>query len=123
MGRKNQIQPFTSIGSADVSGDMSLASITGSETVVSQTDVVQYQVEWTGAQATNGTIAIEASIDGLSWFELDFGSLIPLNGASGDHQIIIQQVSFVKVRPVYTRTNVSATGTLTVKLFATTVGA
>lgn len=119
MGRKQQIQPFKTIDSFD----MSVGSFTGKQTHVKQTDVVQIDVEWSGGQVSNGTIAIEATIDGIVWFELDFGSTISLAGASGNHQIIIKQVSFTDIRPVFTQTNPSATGTLTATLFATTVGA
>jgi hypothetical protein len=119
MGRKQQIQPFKTISN----GDLSLASTTGIETTVAQTDVVQYDVEWTGASLTSGDISIEATLDGVVWFTLDFGSTVSLAGASGNHQLIIKQVSFIKTRPVFTRTNPSASGTLNVTVFATTVGA
>lgn len=119
MGRKQQIQPFKAISS----GDMSQASITGLETTVAQTDVVQYDVEWSGATATSGDITIQGTIDGTNWFDLDFGTTISMTGASGNHQLIIRQVSMVKLRPVYTQTNPAATGTLLINLFATTVGA
>lgn len=125
MSRKQQIQPYLAIES----GNLSDASITGQETVVFQTDVVEYLVTWSGGQSTNGDIKIQASHDtskatpASSWFDLDFGSIISLNGASGNHQIIIEQVSFAKVRPVYTRTNAGATGSLNINLIATTKGA
>jgi hypothetical protein len=125
MSRKQQIQPYQAIDA----GNLSDASITGQETVVFQTDVVEYLVTWSGGQATNGNIKIQASHDNSkatpasSWFDLDFGSTISLDGASGNHQLIISQVSFAKVRPVYTRTNGSASGSLNINLIATTKGA
>lgn len=119
MGRKQQIQPFKSV----TNGNLSSATIVGIETIVAQTDVVQYDVEWTGASLTSGDISIEATLDGVVWFLLDFGSTISLAGASGNHQLIIKQVSFVKTRPVFTRTNPAASGTINITVFATTVGA
>ena len=119
MGRKQQIQPFKCIEN----GNLSSASITGIETTVAQTDVVQYEVEWSGASLTSGDISVQATLDGVSWFNLDFGTTISLAGAAGNHQIIIKQVSFIKTRLIYTRTNPSATGSLNVTVFATTVGA
>lgn len=105
-------------------GDLSSATITGNETHVGQTDVVQFAAVWTGGQATNGDLTIEAWInESTGWLTLEFGATISLDGASGNHQLIIQQVSFKKVRPVYTRTNGSATGTLEIAIFATSVGA
>ena len=105
-------------------GALSDATITGEETTVAQTDVVQFVVAWESGQASNGDIAIEAWLNNeTGWFVLEFGATISLDGASGNHQLIIQQVSFKKVRPVYTRTNGSATGTLNVAIFATSKGA
>jgi hypothetical protein len=125
MGRKQQIQPYLAIEQ----GDLSDLTITGEETTVFQTDVVEYLVTWSGGQATNGNISIQFTHDNSKatpaseWHDLDFGSTISLSGASGEHQIIINQVSFSKVRPIYTQTNVAASGVLNINLIATTKGA
>jgi hypothetical protein len=120
MGRKTQIEPYLTIGS----GDLSLTTITGNETTVAQTDVVEFTVAWSGAQATNGDIVIEAWSDDITgWIPLDFGAIISLDGASSNHKLIIQQVSFKKVRPIYTRTNATASGVLNIVVYATTKGA
>jgi hypothetical protein len=119
MGRKNQIQPFLSMPS----GDLTQASIVGLESTVFQTDVVNCIFSWAGGNTTNGDIAIEVwSSADIGWVPLEFGATISLNGASGAHTLIIEQVSFLKIRPKYTRTNASATGTLKVLIVATTVG-
>lgn len=120
MGRKQIIQPFTAVDA----GNLSDASITGSETNVEQTDVAQYVAIWSGGQATNGDLKVQGYLNDITgWFDLDFGATISLDGASGNHQLIIQQVSFKKIRPVYTRTNASASGSLNIVVFATTKGA
>lgn len=120
MGRKSQIQPFLSVRS----GDLSLAEIIGSESTVFQTDVVNCIFVWSGGNTTNGNISIEVwSSDDIGWTALDFGTTIVLDGASGSHTLIIEQVSFLKIRPKYSRTNPVATGILKVSLVATTVGA
>lgn len=119
MSRKTQIQPFLVIEG----GDMSLASIASKSTHVKQTDVVELIASWSGAQATNGDLLIEASLDGENWYALDFGVTISLDGVSGNHQMIIQQVSFSDIRTTYNRTNGSASGDLSLQLFATTKGA
>ena len=120
MGRKTQIQPFMVIEDGDMSSGSHIESL---PTHCKQTDVVQYVVNCEDGQATNGEITVEASFDGKSWFPLDFGALINLDGASGNHQIIIQQVSFSDIRLNYDKTNPAATGTFTAEIFCTTKGA
>ena len=118
MGRKNQVKDFVSIN-----GSMSSASLSGASTTVNQFDVLNYLVTWTDGQLTNGEISIQVSLDNLKWVDLDFGSVISINGSTGNHQLLISEVSFNFARPVFTRTNPSATGALKVELFATNKGA
>lgn len=123
MSRKSKILPYKTI----LNGNLSDAQIIGKSTTVKETDVVHMNVKWSGAQPTSGTFKVEATMDtdpaNAEWFELDFGATISISGVSGDHQLVIQQVSFLHVRPVYDRTNVGATGALDVQLFATSKGA
>lgn len=121
MGRKLVIYDYDAL--QGLSTDMSAASITSNSTVVSQLDSVTYLVTWSGGQATNGNIEIQASLDGVTWYALDFGATISLNGASDFARLVITEVGFNQTRAVYTRTNALATGTLSIKLFATTKGA
>lgn len=120
MGRRNQIKPYLLLSA----GDLSQASITGNESTVAQIDVINLTVTWSGAQATNGNLTIEywnSSVQG--WIALDFGATISLNGATGSHQITITDIAFEKIRPVYTRTNGSASGTLNIVIVASVGGA
>lgn len=119
MGRKNIIYNHKSI----INGDMSLASITGDETNVAQHDSVTYHIRWTGGQATNGRVAIEATLDGIIWEELDFASTIDLDGDTDFHRAIVNEIGFKALRPVYIRTNALASGALEVAVFATNKGA
>lgn len=120
MGRKSQIKPFLLIES----GDLSDASITGTESTVAQIDVINLTVTWSGGQATNGDLEIEYfNKDSLGWSALDFGTTISLDGASGNHQIVITEIAFEKLRPKYTRTNAGATGAIDVLIVASTGGA
>lgn len=119
MGRKSQIQPFKVIDNQS----MTQAMVIGRSTHVKQTDVVQYVVDWSGGQSTNGDILVEGSLDGKKWFPLEFGATISCDGASGNHQIVIQQVSFSDIRATFNQTNVAATGNITIELFASTKGA
>lgn len=122
MGRKNLVYNFKPIEA----GDMTLASITGKETDVAQMDSVTYEFSWSGGNTQNGDISVEYSRDTKepkTWKALDFGATIDTNGASGAHRLIITEIGFQFVRPVYDRTNVAATGTMEVSLFATNKGA
>lgn len=120
MGRKSQIKPYLLIQD----GDLSQSSIIGKESTVAQVDVVNLTFTWSGGQATNGDITVEVwSSNAIGWIALDFGATISLDGASGNHQLIIKEVSFEKLRPKYTRTNAGATGLLEVLIVATAVGA
>lgn len=119
MGRKLALKDYPSI----LAGDMSLASIVGPSSSVSQFDTLSYTFTWSGGQLTNGTIGIQYSLDGFIWHDLDFATIILLSAASGDHQLLITETPFSFARPVYTRTNGSATGTLKVELSANSKGA
>lgn len=119
MSRKNLVYDFKPL----VGGDMSQASLLGTQTDVSQYDTVTYEVKWTGGQATNGNIGLEYSKDGSVWNDLDFATTIASDGASGNHQLIINEIGFKYLRPKYTRTNGSASGALNFGLFCTVKGA
>ena len=119
MGRKNLVKDFVSINA----GALSNASLKGVSTVLNQFDILSYIFTWTGGQTTNGDIGIEASLDNITWFPLDFSVTMSLNAVSGNHQLLIKDVAFSYARPFYTRTNGSASGTLTVELFSTNKGA
>ena len=119
MSRKNIVYNFKPL----VDGDMSLASMTGEISTVSQFDTVTYEATWTGGQATNGTIDIEYSKDGLIWHNLDFGATIGTIGASDTHRMVIIEIGFKFTRPKYTRTNISASGVINFSVFCTNKGA
>ena len=119
MSRKNLIYDFKPL----TAGDMSQASLVGLQTDVSAFDSITYNVTWTGGQTTNGIIGVQYSKDGLTWYLLDFGATIALNTDSDSHRLVITEVGFKFTRPVYTRTNGSATGTLDISIFCTTKGA
>lgn len=116
--RKNLVKDFKAINAQT----MTAASIVGAETVINQHDTVNYVFSWSGGNTTNGNIGVEASLDGVTWFALDFGSTINTDGAAGTHQLIIETIGFNLTRPIYTRTNAAATGTLTAELFASNKG-
>ena len=118
MSRKNIIYDFKPI----IAGAMTSVSINGTPTTVAQHDTATYKIKWSGGQATNGNLSIESSDDLIIWSPLDFGATINTNGASGEHRLIINEIGFKYLRPVYTRTNAGATGTLEASLFASNKG-
>lgn len=122
MGRKNLIYNFKPL----VSGDMSSTSLTGAVTDVSQFDTITYDFQWTGGQTTNGSIGIQYSRDLYEprvWRDINFGSTVTTDGASGGNQFIINEIGFQFTRPIYTRTNGSASGALNIAITATNKGA
>lgn len=119
MGRKNILKDYVSV----VSGNMASTSFQGPITTVNQFDVLSYFFEWSGGQATNGNIGLMVSLDNKSFYQLDFGQNIPTNSTSGEHQLLVKDVSFNYCYPFYTQTNGSATGTMKIELFATNKGA
>ena len=117
--RKNLVYDFKPI----VSGDMSLPSIDGSISDVSQYDTVTYEFIWAGGNTTNGSVSLRYSKDGINFYPLDFGSVIPADGATGNHQLIVTEIGFRYLQPVYTRLDVGATGSINCSIFQTNKGA
>lgn len=122
MSRKNIVYNYKPI----IDGDMSQVSIKGEESNVAQYDSVTYEFKWSGGQATNGDIGVEYSKDEKeprTWRPLDFGTLVPTDGASDSHLLVLTLVGFKFTRPFYTRTNAGATGTMNVSIFSSNKGA
>lgn len=119
MSRKNIVYDYKPI----IAGDMSSVSLVGEPSTVAQFDTVTYEFKWSGGFTTNGDIGIEYSRDSESWEDLDFGAVISLDGATGAHRLIINEIGFKFTRPKYDRSNASATGTMAVSVFATNKGA
>jgi hypothetical protein len=116
--RKNIVKDFVAISSGNMS-----ASITGASTVVNQHDTLSYIFKWTGGNTLNGTIGVEASIDGITYFPLDFKTTINASGATDTHQLLISSIGFNYTRPIYTKVDAGASGSLTVELFCSNSGA
>lgn len=120
MGRKSLVRNFKSIDA----GDMSQASIIGEASDVSQFDSITYEVFWSGGQTLNGKVEVEYSRDeGKTFKTLPLDGAPSVDGASGSHLIIINEIGFTHLRPKYTRQDPAATGSLTVGIFQTVKGA
>src|SRR3990167_3196143 len=100
---KRVIKEFTAINEVALA-----ASKTGEYTDVEMHDRAFYDVVWSGGVLPVGVLKFEISNDAndsTSWKELDFGASIDITGASGEHQVLIQEITWKYIRPVYTRTS------------------
>lgn len=104
MSRKNVLTPYHWL----VDGDMSSATLTSEETEVTYTDNVGISVSWTGN--AEGVFAVEATIDGVNWSELNFGIAPQATGSADTHLLNLNQIPYKAIRLTYIKT--TGTGTL-----------
>lgn len=124
MARKDQVTNFQSFGASGC--DMS-ASQTSTISNVQFMDNIGLLLSWSGASSPVGVFTVEVSNDynpqtntSGTWIALDFGSTISVSGASGSHEISINQLPFSWMRQKYARA--SGSGTLNVFLSSKQVG-
>ena len=116
MGRKNVVKSYKMIEAGDLA-----SNIESTTTNVINLDKASIHLKWSGTSPI-GTITVEAQNgENDSWYELDFGSSINISGASGDHQIIFNELPFTSIRIQYTAT--SGTGEITATYTAKVTGA
>lgn len=104
-GRAIKTPDYKQINAGDMSGN-----INGTPTNVEMKDRLLYYLEWTGATPV-GTVVIEVNNDDIEpespanlnpvWRALDFGSTISISGNTGNHTILIQQVTWKWIRARY----------------------
>lgn len=101
--------------------DANLASnITSSSTNVINLDKASIHISWAGSSPV-GTFTVEArNSEKDAWYTLDFGAAITVSGASGDHQLIFNDLPFYEIRLQYVAT--SGAGTVDAILTAKQVG-
>lgn len=105
MGRKNIVKSFKMFDAVELS-----SSQTSAATNVINLDTASIHLVWSAGSSPVGDITVEArNGEDDSWYELDFGSTISISGASGDHQLMLNEMPFTDIRIVYTRTSGSAT--------------
>lgn len=111
MARKNIVPSFKMIDAGDLSGNL-----TSNIVNVQNMDKASVHVEWAGT-APVGTITVQAR-NGASdpWYDLTFGAPIAVSGASGDHQIIFNELPFTDIQLLYAATSGSGSLTATVTL-------
>ncbi len=116
MSRKNVVSSYSMINAGSLAGN-----ITSSTTNVLNLDKASIHLSWSGSSPA-GTLVVEArNGDNDDWYELDFGSTISISGASGDHQIVFNELPFTSIRLVYTRS--SGSGSLDAIITSKTIGA
>ncbi len=116
MARRHVVRGYALLTSADLS-----TTLTSATTNVTSTDKASIIVEWSGTSGT-ATVTVEArNSDKDSWVTLSFGSAITISGASGDHQLILNETPFEEVRLIVTPSG--STGSVSARLQMNSVGA
>lgn len=120
MARKLVVKSYKLWDSADLSGNL-----TSNITNVIHLDKASIHVTWTGS-SPDGTITVEATNDDPAslapvWRELDMGSAITVSGASGEHDLIFNELPFNAVRLKYAVS--SGTGNINATIHSKSVGA
>lgn len=109
MGRKNVVPSYKMFDAVALS-----ASRTSEITNVQNLDKASVLLEWTAGSSPVGVVTVEArqGANG-NWTELDMGSAINISGASGNHQLVFNELPFTDIRLQYTRSSGDATLTAT----------
>jgi hypothetical protein len=116
LARKNVVYGWKAFDAVSLA-----SSQTSAETEVGGEDYGSIYLFWTGSSPV-GTITIEAKNGGGGTYRaLDFGSAISISGASGNHEIILNEMPFTHLRIVYTRS--SGSGSLTANVTFKSKGA
>lgn len=116
MGRKSVLKSYKIFDAQSLA-----ATVSSNPTSCINLDKASIHVVWTGT-APVGVLTVQARNGELdAWYDLDFGAVISVSGASGEHQIVFNEMPFTDIRLVYTRT--SGTGSLTATISAKVVGA
>ena len=116
MARRHIVHGFKMINSGDLS-----TTLTSSTTNVTSTDKASILIEWSGAAGT-ATIEVQARNNSKdSWLSLDFGTAITISGASGNHQLILNETPFEEIQLVITPSG--STGTVDARLQMNSTGA
>ena len=111
--RKNVLLPYLVLNGGDMSGD-----ITTADTTVTNTDVVGYHLTWTGTPT--GVFEVQATVNGTDWQALSLSPTPQATGAAGGTLISLNQIPYNKVRVFYDRT--SGSGSLTVWIMTKQLG-
>lgn len=121
MSRKNVQESYKMLSAASLATNQ-----TSSAYNVKNQDKAFVVVKWSGTSPV-GTLTVQARDrketigPDSDWVTLDFGSAISISGASGNHQLVFNELPFTDIRLVYTAT--SGTGTLDAWISSKVIGA
>lgn len=112
MGNKRVLPEFQIVGgTTGVDGTMSGTSvIISAPTNIKNLDNIGFQLAWTGTPT--GTIEIQCSVDGVTYYSLSFNpAILQPAGSSGGYIINLTELPYPWIQLKYT--NASGTGALT----------
>ena len=116
MSRKQVLYGFKAFDATSLA-----SSQTSAELEVGQADYGSIYITWTGTSPI-GVITVQAKNGPNGTYrDLDFGSAISISGASGNHDIILNEMPFTHLQLVYTRT--SGTGSISASITTKSKGA
>jgi hypothetical protein len=99
--RKNALLPYKIIDAGDMSGNL-----TSSVTDIQYMDNICMELVWTGTPT--GSFSVEGSLTGDNWIAISLTPSAP-SGSAGSALLDMNQLSFPKIRIVYTATSGSGT--------------
>jgi hypothetical protein len=100
-------------------GDLA-SDIDSNVTNVMNQDKASIHLSWTGTVPV-GVVTVQArNGEKDPWYDLDMGGTISISGASGDHQLVFNELPFTDIKLTYTAT--SGTGTLDATLTSKVTG-
>ena len=68
-------------------------------------DSAAFMVSWSNGSSPVGDIALNISIDGVVWDDVDFGTTPTIAGASGQHILALNDVPFNRARVRWDRSS------------------
>lgn len=114
MSVKSVIKPYQVLTNGDMTGNVSTLV-----SDVESSDNVAYQVVWTGNAV--GTFAVEGTVNGIDWEELDLGTPGPEAASVADSFLVsLKGVPYSKLKLTYSAT--SGSGSLNVWIMAKRTG-
>lgn len=89
---------------------------------VKQTDIASIHIEWTSGSSPNIDIYLQVrNGENDNWRSIDFGSVPNISGASGEHELVLNQMPFSDFRLFLDRASGSAV--ITANFIAKATGA
>lgn len=74
--------------------------------------IAAFEIEWSGADATDATIKLQGSVTGVNWCDIE-NSSTTISAAAGDALWELHDIGVARVRAVFTA-NTNTTGTISI---------